>query len=130
MAKQSKEESDKQRFIRRVQREQSAPTIGERYPKVEQLLIMREFSDDSGNNPSPANTITLDPSKKLVFEYECHQKRNCIDGGYDFTQAVNNALEAGEEEFSGEGICSGSQWPIGSFACHCTLKYKVKATYR
>ena len=116
-----------ERVAERRRREDQAPRLIERVPRLESLrLEIQELRDGVCVLESKhVRRIPVDHAPAL-FELPCLDGF-CEDGMHDLTQAILRELEAGATEFGGEDACSGH---TGSSACHRVLKYVGVATYR
>jgi hypothetical protein len=115
-----------QRFAERRRREDEAPRLLERVPRLVQLRL--EISERRGTtragDPKHVRLVVVSAAPAL-FELPCGD-RACRDGGHDVTDAVLRALVAGETRFELEDACYGT---IGSASCNAVMHITVEATY-
>ena len=83
------------------------PSISTKYPNVASIEIKIRFTDNDDGNKSEKN-ITYQPDSKACFQYDCPY-RECIDGGYDFKNAIENAMQSTEQQSQEKLLCQGWQ---------------------
>jgi hypothetical protein len=115
------------RLNERRRREDDAPRLIERVPRLESLrLEIQELR--AGATALGSAHIRLIPVSQApaLFELPCTDSF-CKDGVHDLTYDILRALESGAKKFQGEDACSGH---TGSADCQRVLQYMAVATYR
>lgn len=110
----------------------ASPLISQKYPNVKSLIIEQTFHDDSGTEQIAQTrwNVPIDTTR-AYFYIDCRM-RECIDGGFDLTQAVISTIENGETRSSGRLVCQGWQDKerAGQFHCLTDLVYQIEVNYQ
>ena len=116
-----------QEAAERRQREDAAPRLKERVPRLATLRF--EFHETRGERTLRGTVhvrhIIVDRAPAL-FDFPCSDEY-CRDEGHDLTYEVLRALERGVAEFEGEDPCAGA---VGTAVCERVLHFVALATYR
>ncbi|MCC7546288.1 MAG: hypothetical protein IT532_00835 [Burkholderiales bacterium] len=107
-----------------------AGTMGELFPKVEELLIASTFVDPiSLGHYSPRQHIIF-PAAKAFFAFAC-PRTLCLHGGFRLEEVVIKALKAGKVSASGTLECPGHMEPPESQPVPCSLRmdYRIDVRY-
>jgi len=127
MAKKKKSvyEQGNQRFW---QDRQWSSTLAERYPAVASIRINVQFSTDSliHGTPQPKE-LNFRPDEKAYFHLQCPWKNQCVHGGFDFSEGVQQALKSSTNAAEGRLLCEGweDQERIGRHRCMLEALYRV-----
>lgn len=116
-----------ERMAARRRREDEAPRLTARVPKLEKLRL--EVLEHSSSISRPENTHTrhvVVSSAPALFILPCHDAA-CKEGGHDLTTEILTALEKQKKRHEGEDACLGA---VGTSGCSRILKYVVVATYQ
>ena len=107
-------------------RENAAPRLQEKFPRLEELSI--EVDEYRGG----AAVVGARHTRRVVvghapahFEIPCTEER-CTGGGYDITSQVLDSLRSLSVEFEGEDSCLGS---VGADPCGRSLHFTARAKY-
>jgi hypothetical protein len=121
-----KDSAAAQRFAERRERENSAPRLAFKVPRLKSLCLeVEERSETNGvAQPKHLRRIVVNHAPAL-FLVPCSDP-NCRDGGHDVTDPVMQSLMRGEEHFEGEDRCFGQ---LGPSPCQRTLHYTGLAEY-
>ena len=103
-----------------------APSLGERFPGVLQLVTEISFIDARGLGRYSAQTRTLSPSAKALFALPC-PRTLCLDGGFDLDAVVARLIAAGEIAAAGTLECGGRIGP--GHSCLLRLDYSILIEY-
>jgi hypothetical protein len=114
------------RSAERRKREDEAPRIKDRVPRLESLRLEISERRAGGIEPdvSHVKRVVVD-SAPALFDLSCCD-RSCKDGGHDITRMIMTELERGSERFEGEDACHGS---LGTAPCGRVLHFTGIATY-
>ncbi|MFH1063380.1 MAG: hypothetical protein V1747_10945 [Candidatus Omnitrophota bacterium] len=85
----------------------SAPSISVAYPNTKSIEISIQFTDPDDKNQFTKN-MTYKPDSKAYFQYDCPY-RECINGGYDFKNLIEKAIQAPDRQAQEELACQGWQ---------------------
>ena len=115
------------RAAERRRREDEAPRLTTRVPRLESLVLTIEERRPGsvGADVQHVKRIVVG-SAPALFDLSCCD-RACKDGGHDVTRSIMMELERGTTEFEGEDTCHGS---LGSAQCSRILRYKAVAAYK
>lgn len=107
----------------RRQREDNAPRLSERVPRLTALSI---WIDEGSivTSPKYVRRIVV-KSAPALFILPCSDQ-NCSDGGHDITSEILAALAQHRHSFDGTHACSG--W-IGNNHCQRTIHFQCEAEY-
>jgi hypothetical protein len=115
------------RAAERRRREDEAPRLSARVPKLETLVLEIEERRPGAVSADVHHTkrvvVTHAPA---LFDLTCCD-RSCKDGGHDITRSIMYELDRGSTDFEGEDTCHGA---LGSTQCSRVLRYKAKASYK
>ena len=112
---------------RRQRAYSSVPTVAGQFPGVEELTVEMRFTDpDRKLTPSPHRRLFV-PAMQAFFNFQCPLK-DCVDGGFDLTEAVPEALSRKKSRAtSGKLNCQGKRKraTAGETRCMLELDYQV-----
>jgi hypothetical protein len=116
-----------ERAQERRRREDSAPRLIQRVPKLESLRLDIEEHQAGGRVPESTHIrrIVVEHAPAL-FDIPCLDTP-CKEGGHDVTEAILRSLSAGQTTFEGKDSCNGQ---TGTAPCQRVLHFKGTATYR
>ena len=105
----------------------SAPSLREKFPRVEQVALELTFSDPSGVGKHSPQTHMLGPAARAYFEVACPCSE-CLAGGFDLSTVISEMLARGRTKVSGKLSCHG--WQDRGRACEhrCLLELRYRAT--
>lgn len=115
-----------ERVAERRRREEAAPRLSERVPKLESLRF--EVQEQRAGAAIPESTHVRRipvPHAAALFEFPCLDSF-CKDGGHDLTQTILRQLEARNPKFEAEDACRGQ---TGNAVCQRVLRVVAHATY-
>lgn len=115
-----------ERFAERRRREDDAPRLREKVPRLRSLRL--EIEERRATSASAENKhvrlIVVDRAPAL-FVIPCGDSL-CQDGGHDVTHALVQALVRGEPQVEIEDSCYGQ---VGSSTCGRIVRVVAKPTY-
>jgi hypothetical protein len=115
-----------ERAAERRRREEAAPRLAERVPKLESLKLEVQELRAGAAIPESTHVRRIPvPHAAALFDLPCLDSF-CKDGGHDVTQQILRHLERGETKFEGEDACRGQ---TGNAGCQRVLRYTAFATY-
>ena len=115
-----------ERFAERRRREDEAPRLKERVPRLVSLkLEVEETHDTSDTGRAKHVRHVVVANAPALFLFPCGDT-SCEGGGYDVTETVMRALESRSEHFTADDRCYGT---INNVPCERTLHVSATATY-
>ena len=116
-----------ERAQERRRRQDSAPRLIQRVPKLESLRLEIEEHQAGGRVPESTHIrrIVVEHAPAL-FDIPCLDS-HCKDGGHDVTEAILRSLSAGSTSFEGTDPCGGQ---TGTAPCQRVLHYVGIATFK
>jgi hypothetical protein len=114
------------RNVARAERQQQRVDAGhmaEHYPQVGLIAITMTYSQ-RGIAKSLPRTVNFFPGSYALFTVSCLNK-DCVDGGFDFTQIITGMIGRRRETTKGELSCEGN----GLSADHSNIEYEVAIQY-
>lgn len=114
------------RAIERRKREDDAPRLKSRVPRIESLNIsISESGGEVGDlDVSYIRRVVVDRAPAL-FDLPCSDPR-CSGGGHDVTGSFLKALRHAQTSFVGSHRCSGT---VKEDECPLALRFEATATY-
>src|SRR5262245_11911078 len=108
----------------------SAPSLKDRFPAVEQLVLELTFVDASASSHHSPQTHIFGPGARSYFEVACPFS-SCTGGGFDLTALVADLLSHRERVAVGKLVCRGWQdrGRAGEHRCLLELRYRVSASF-
>jgi hypothetical protein len=108
----------------------SAPSLREKFPRVEQVALELTFSDPTGIGKHSPQTHTLGPAARAYFEVACPCSA-CLAGGFDLSAIIADMLSRGRRKVSGKLSCHGWQdrGRVCEHRCLLELRYSATASY-
>ncbi len=107
----------------RQQQRLEAGTVATHYPDVASIVISMIYSQ-KGLQAAMPRTVNFFPGSAALFRVDCLNK-DCLDGGFDFTQVISgmirNRKEAAKGDLSCEGECTSAD--------HSAVVYEVAIQY-
>lgn len=101
----------------------NSSSISAEYPNIKCIEIKIQFTDNDDGNKFE-NNKTYKPESKAYFQYECPH-RECINGGYDFKNTIEKALQSRDHQAQETLICHGWQDKERINKYKCLLKALV-----
>jgi hypothetical protein len=116
-----------QRFADRRRREDEAPRLSDRIPKLSSMRfeVNDKHGPAGGTDAQHTRHIMVDRAPAL-FLFPCSD-RACQEGGHDVTDDVMRHLLAGDEKFTVSHVCEGA---VSTAPCSRTLEATAAAIYR
>lgn len=110
---------------------QSAPTLGESFPRVEEIRLEMSFSDPYRVGKHSPQTHAFLPAARAFFEVACPCSL-CIGGGFDLRPVVAQLTARAGESAQGELTCQGwqSRDRVGAQRCLLLMRYHLTVRYR
>jgi hypothetical protein len=108
------------------QQQQWASTLCERYPGVASVKINIELKDPDWHDDPKAKELNFRADQKAFFHMQCPY-RECVRGGFDFSEGVKEAINSPGNEAAGRILCNGWQDEerINKHRCMLEASYKV-----
>jgi hypothetical protein len=116
-----------QRAAARRQREDDAPRLRDKAPRLESLKLEVDEvrGADAVAGASHIRRVVVEHAPAL-FVIPCSD-RDCKEGGHDVTEPILESLTAEQTSFEGRHACAGQ---VGAAPCGLTMRYRATATYR
>src|SRR5580765_4636338 len=114
------------------QRVKDSVTLLERFQELKALTVEIAYfdSEDRARRGEMKYTANLAHAKS-VFRVSC-PNRECVEGDFDLSVELANAIACRHESVTGELICQGwrSKTTIGNLPCHTILRYTLDIEYQ
>jgi hypothetical protein len=92
------------------------------FPEVASIVISMEYKQKGIRQPLP-RTVNFYPGSYAFFRVDCLSKE-CVEGGFDFTNIMNKMVRNHSMTSHGEINCEGSPAPD-----HSSIVYDVAIQY-
>jgi hypothetical protein len=109
--------------IERQQRKLDADLVETLFPEVAGIVVVMTYNQQ-GLLKSFTRVINFFPGSSALFRINCLNKE-CVDGGYDFTQVIAGMIKNRSKTTRGNLSCEGS-CPPGK---NSTIAYNVVIQY-
>ena len=113
------------------QRADESPALQQKFPELKSLMAELAWFDFEGRAKLGEIKYTLNlANAKSIFRLSCPNEQ-CVEGDFDLSASLANAIFTREETAEGELICQGwrSRTTIGRVPCHHILRYKLVLGY-
>ena len=107
----------------RLQRRLDAGSVATHYPEVASIVISMIYNQ-KGLRTSLPRVVNFFPSSSALFRVDCLNKE-CLDGGFDFTQVITEMIRKRREAAKGDLSCEGDC----ASADHAAVVYEVAIQY-
>ena len=97
--------------------------VDAQFPEVAGIVIKMMYHQ-RGLQKSFPRVVNFFPGSYAFFRVDCLNKE-CIEGGFDFTQVITEMIKNRTEAAKGDINCEGD----GSSSGHSTISYKVAIQY-
>jgi hypothetical protein len=103
-----------------------ARPMSESYPEIASVKIELTFKDPDWHGDPAPRTLNFGPHQKSYFHMQCPY-RECVRGGFDFSQGVKEAINNPSNEAIGRVLCDGwqDQERINKHHCMLAVSYRV-----
>lgn len=105
------------------QRKLDAGPVSAQFPEVAGIVISMMYQQGSPQKSFP-RMIYFYPESYAFFRINCLSK-NCIEGGFDFTQIITGMIRNHRDATRGDIRCDGDGHSIG----HPSVDYEVAIKY-
>ena len=107
-----------------------APSVRERFPRLEQLTIDMTFRDVKLLGTYSPQMRSLSASAKAFFAFGC-PRTLCLQGGFDLDPIIQSMFESDRGKSSGIVQCQGWLHPLRSDNARCRLElhYTLQLAY-
>src|SRR5262245_51155714 len=107
-----------------------APSVRERFPNVERLVIDLSFVDLKGIGRYSPQMRSLSAPAKAFFAFAC-PRTLCLQGGFDLDPIISSMLRASRTESIGVLECRGWVHPqrTENLRCRLQMHYRLEAVY-
>jgi hypothetical protein len=112
-------------------RTQASATLSEKFHHLKSLTAeLSYFSPDGVSQRRQIKYTAHLAHAKSVFRFDCLNEE-CVGGDFDLSEALAQAVAAGQTTITGEMCCQGwlSQTTIDRIRCHSILRYHLKLGY-
>jgi hypothetical protein len=129
LVRQEKERSRHAEFLRDEKRKRLG-RIADSLPNLRSVRLLLSFSDPERVIPPDVRELERGLENSAFFWVECYS-HECVNGGFDLTEEIEQMVKRRQAETSGSMECGGWQDPerIGRHRCWCRLEYKISCTY-
>jgi len=113
------------------ERIKNSATLAERFEQLKSLTVQLSYFTPE-NLPRPSQlkyTVNLAHARS-VFSFDCPNEE-CVQGDFDLSTDLANAVHARQTTVSGEMVCQGwrSKTTIDRVSCGHILRYKLTIGY-
>lgn len=119
-------------LLQENQRVKDSVTLLERFQELKALTVEIAYfdSEDRVRRGEMKYTVNVAHAKS-VFRFSCPNSE-CVEGDFDLSTELANAIGGRHEDVSGELICQGwrSKTTIGNLPCHTILRYTLSLEYQ
>ncbi|MEO1574098.1 MAG: hypothetical protein AAFU65_03970 [Pseudomonadota bacterium] len=108
----------------------TVPRMEDQFPSVRHLAVNLVISAPDHETEPTMNGRSFGPQALAYFEFRC-KNVECAHGGFDITDTITSAIEAGQSEVSGRRVCRGwhGKKRLNQVRCHYELNFKVNIAY-
>jgi len=109
-----------------------AGKVGERFPAVASITLQQTWHDPDYPKDDPTTkTARRGPDGSAFFELAC-ANRECVGGGIDLAEEIQNMVSSGETSRTGRRRCEGWQDAerVNKHRCWMELEYTIDIDYR
>jgi hypothetical protein len=113
------------------ERIKNSPTLAERFGQLKSLTVdLAYFGPENLTQSSHVKYTVNLAHAKSVFRFDC-PNQECVQGDFDLSANLANAVADGHTSVSGEVVCQGwrSKTTIDKVYCGHILRYKLTAGY-
>jgi hypothetical protein len=117
--------------LRELQRVNSSAMLAEKFPKLKSLRVDLAYFDPDGLSKTGELRYKVNVAHaKSVFSFVC-RNGECIEGDFDLSDAVSEAVSKRRKEVEGEIRCQGTRVrpKDGKRPCGNLLRYKLTLGY-
>jgi hypothetical protein len=105
-----------------MQQKYEAGSVATRFPEVANIVMNMTYSEHGAK--SIIRTLHFTPSSYAFFIVNCLRK-DCVDGGFDLTQAITTMIRNRGVEVKGSLSCTDTDSAIS----HSDIVYEVAIRY-
>ena len=116
---------------REGQRVKDSVSLADKFPKLKTLTVGLAYYDpDAITRASQLKYEVNLANAKSVFRFNCPNSE-CVQGDFDLTDELAEAVAARRTSVTGELSCQGwqSKTTINTVHCHNILRYKLSLAY-
>lgn len=108
----------------------STPRLHETFPQVRSIAVNLMISPPDHETEPTLNGRSFGPDSLAFFEFRC-KNVECVDGGFDITKPLAEAIASGEPSITGRRVCRGwhSKQRVNEVRCHYELNFRVNINY-
>jgi len=107
----------------KIQQRLDAGFVAAHFPEVASIVISMMYNQ-KGIGKSVPRTVHFFPDSSAFFRINCLSK-DCVDGGFDFTQVLTSMIGNRRENAKGQLSCEGDGAPTD----HSAIAYDVLIHY-
>jgi hypothetical protein len=112
---------------RERERMSASPFLAQRFPHLKGLTVeLRHYAAGGIHRTSQLKYSVNLAAVSSVFSFECPNEQ-CIDGGFDISHAVSEAVAGHQGNKTGQASCQGwkSKTTVGTLNCGNELHYSL-----
>jgi len=113
------------------ERIKNSPTLAQRFAQLKSLTVDLAYSGPENLTPSSQLKYTVNLAHaRSLFRFDC-ANQECVQGDFDLSTPLANAVAAHHTTVSGEMVCQGwrNKMAIDRVPCGHVLHYKLTAGY-
>lgn len=116
---------------RERERTNASPRLLDRFGHIKALTLeLSHYSADGNRKTSQFKYSVNVETARCVFSFECPNEY-CVDGGFDLSDDIRDAVAAQMDEKEGQVSCQGwkSKATVGSQGCGNQLRYLLNLEF-
>ena len=116
---------------RERERTNASPLLLDRFSHIKALTLeLSHYTADGCRKTSQLKYSVNLEAARSVFSFECSNE-HCIDGGFDLSDEIRDAVAAHMDEKEGQVSCQGwkSKTTVGSLGCGHQLRYLLNLEF-
>lgn len=99
----------------------AAHLMADQFPDLQELAVRIRFSDPEGKQKPQPYAQIFATEMRAFFNFQCPLK-DCVDGGFDLTSAVQRGLSRKDAARSGTLTCAGHRKRTAGGTDRCNLQ--------
>ncbi len=110
---------------------EDAERVASRFPSVQSIGINLAVKAPFNDVEPTLRGKSFTPESLANFAFHC-KNVDCVGGGFDITDSIEEMVQQKSPEFTGRRICRGwaSKEYVNQRRCHYELNFRILTTYR
>lgn len=113
-----------------AQKMDDSKSVGAKFPTIQSIGINLAVKAPFNDVEPTLRGKSFTPESLAIFEFHC-KNVDCVGGGFDVTDAIEEMVKQGSPEITGRRICRGwaSKEFINQRRCHYELNFRILVRY-